>query len=141
MGSPSLFITTSCQSGNVFLVFQVYATCSSGGVSGQLLKHEQQSSSCLCLRSRLLVFLRSCGFFGLSHHHSTLKHQELSLEPVRNIIQSRILSQIFFFQSFRFEQYKSEVYDHAHMIFKEPAIGNFDFLLCFLLISVSVNHC
>lgn len=97
MGSPSLFITTSCQSGNVFLVFQVYATCSSGGVSGQLLKHEQQSSSCLCLRSRLLVFLPSCGFFVLSHHHSTLKHQELSLEPVRNIIQSRILSQTFSF--------------------------------------------
>lgn len=97
MGSPSLFITTSCQSGNVFLVFQVYATCSSGGVSGQLLKHEQQSSSCLCLRSRLLVFLPSCGFFVLSHHHSALKHQELSLEPVRNIIQSRILSQTFSF--------------------------------------------
>ena len=97
MGSPSLFITTSCQSANVFLVFQVYATCSFGGVSGQLLKHEQQSSSCLCFRSRLLVFLPSCGFFGLSHHHSNLKHQELSLEPVRNIIQSRILSQFFSF--------------------------------------------
>lgn len=98
MGSPSLFMTTSCQSANVLLVFQVYATCSFGGVSGQLLRHEQQSSSCLCFRSRLLVFLPSCRFFGLSHHHLNLKHQELSLEPVRNIIQSRIiiiLSQIF----------------------------------------------
>ena len=99
MGSPSIFMTTSCHSANVFLVFQVYATCSFGGVSGQLLKHEQLSSSCLCFRSRLLVFLPSCRFFGLSHHHLNLKHQELSLEPVRNIIQSRslfiILSQIF----------------------------------------------
>lgn len=97
MGSPPIFRTTSCQSANVFLVFQVYATCSSGGVSGQLLKHEQLSSSCLCFRSRLLVFLPSCGFFGSSHHQSNLKHQELSLEPVTNIIQSSILSQFFSF--------------------------------------------
>ena len=75
-------MTTSGQPANVLLVFQVYATFSSGGVSGRLLKHEQPSSSCLCFRSRLLVYLPSCGSFGLSHHHSNLKHQELSLEPV-----------------------------------------------------------
>ena len=60
-----------------------------------------------------------------------IKSSSLKLETSRTVLGTckkyytkKNTVSIVFFQSFRFEQYKSKVYDHAHMTFKEPAITN-----------------